>query len=128
MLRVNPVYTLLGGDHHPLHFKPAPENLISKVASEPEGSGEEDVSGGEGAVGMYVPPRVVAMPYKEAAQQSTSMPKSQLRKSKLIRELRDEVTDFPTEVEVSKEGGPVPKNFPSPLNKQNSNKKWTTQA
>ena len=89
------------GGNHPLHFKPAPENLVSKVVSEPEGSGEEGGSGGEGAVGTYVPPRVVAMPYKEEVSRCTSMPKSQLRKSRLIRELRDQVTDFPTEIEVS---------------------------
>lgn len=48
-----------------------------------------------GETGVYVPPRVVAMPYKNLIRDH---PKSEKRR--LIKELRDEVADFPREVEV----------------------------
>lgn len=89
-----------------MQFKPAPENLISKERVVEAGArGDEEESSDETeeletSLGVYVPPRVVAMPYKEEQRKSQSIPKSQLGKSKLIRELRDEVSDFPSELQV----------------------------
>lgn len=75
---------------------------MAKVESE-KGylSGEADV--GENA-GVYVPPRVVAMPYKENNRHSDLLSASRIEKSRLIGELRDELTDFPTEIQVSEQG------------------------
>lgn len=85
---------------HPLQFRPAPENLVSKLADEGCSQLESGEESGEdvGGPDVYVPPRVVAMPYKESNK--NFLPKSQVEKNMLIRELRDEITDFPTEVEV----------------------------
>lgn len=100
-------YVVWTAGDHPLQFKPAPQNLISKMENVREReSGEEDVTDedvghGKAGSGVYVPPRVMAMPYSEEKKESRSLPKSQLGKTKLIRELRDEVTDFPTEIQVS---------------------------
>lgn len=72
---------------------------MSKVVE--QSTQDECLQGEEGVAEeqpLYVPPRVVAMPYKEA---SHSLPKSQVEKRKLISELRDELTDFPTEIQVS---------------------------
>lgn len=95
----NAVYSCIVavGGEQPLQFKPAPENLISKVAVENQ---EASMSANEGdlkenASGLYVPPRVMAMPYKDTKVQKLP------EKTKLISELRDELTDFPTEVHVS---------------------------
>ena len=87
------------GSEHPLDFKPAPENMVSKV--EGEGSGEEDNKDAVQTVGAYVPPRVVAMPYLEGMKRQRSRPRSQPGKGQLITELGDEITDYPTEVHVS---------------------------
>ncbi len=103
------MHIMWAGGEHPLQFKPAPENLISKIESarmREGGSGEECMSSEEAserkaALGAYVPPRVAAMPYSEEKERLHSLPKSQLGKTKLIRELRDEVTDFPSEILVS---------------------------
>ena len=85
-----------------MQFKPAPENLISKERVGGGGSGDETVPSEEADERMsaYIPPRVVAMPYNREKRLIRSMPKSRLEKSKLIRELRDEITDFPAEVQV----------------------------
>ena len=86
---------------HPLQFRPAPENLISKVALDHEqdsAAESEDERVGGVATGVYVPPKVVAMPYSEGS--TKNFPTTQVEKSRLIRELREELTDFPAEVEV----------------------------
>lgn len=74
---------------------------MSKVAEQStvalEG-GDDTAVAEEQCAPPYVPPRVVAMPYKE---ESRSFPRSQAEKSRLISELRDDITDFPTEVQVT---------------------------
>lgn len=81
-----------------MKFRPVPENLVSKVV---EQSSQEDSLQDDETMQqppLYVPPRVVAMPYKEDV--SRTLPRSQVEKSRLISELRDELTDFPAEVQV----------------------------
>lgn len=81
---------------HPLQFKPVPENLVSKEESSKVDS--EDETLGEDRTGLYVPPRVVAMPYKEGNNQQFNLAQGT---SRLVSELRDELTDLPAEVQVS---------------------------
>ena len=88
---------MIAGGEHPLQFRPAPENLVSKVAEQSNVAWIGDSDAEEQSALPYVPPRVVAMPYKE---ESRSFPRMQVEKSRLISELRDELTDFPTEVQV----------------------------
>lgn len=89
------IIAMTGGEH-PLQFKPNPEHLVSKVDDEHDAFGSEDV--GKSQAGLYVPPRVVAVPFK---QDSTSAVHKKVHLNKrLITELRDEVTDYPAEVEV----------------------------
>ena len=104
------------GAAHPLQFRPAPHNLVSKVQSDPgpasgagvgcgggsdseEGEEEGDMSGGGGA--LYVPPRVLAMPYKEdLKQQHFVQPKTKSEHHQLLTVLRDECSEFPADVKV----------------------------
>ena len=77
-----------------------PGNLVSKVV----GEDEEGESCGEGhseeKSGKYVPPRVVAVPYNDKKSVVPPLPVSLSEQSKLIHELRDELTEFPAEVNV----------------------------
>jgi hypothetical protein len=89
------------GGEQPLQFRPVPENLVSKSAGQSDRVSDQDEDGDiteKQSSTVYVPPRVVAMPYKE---ESRRVPKSRAEKSRLMTELRDELTDFPTEVKVS---------------------------
>lgn len=85
---------------HSLQYRPIPENLVSKVIDEDlhAAHGADDLSLSEDApVRIYVPPRVVAMPYEE---QTRSIPGSQFEKNRLINELKDELSEFPAEFQV----------------------------
>lgn len=91
------------GGQHPLQFRPAPHNLVSKVQQEQGGTLGHGVSDSEeedgGGVGVYVPPRVLAVPYKEEKQLHTQ-PRSRSEDHKLLSELRNEWSEFPAEVQV----------------------------
>ena len=95
-------YIYTGGEH-PLQFKPVPTNLVPKLSEETctcvDNDNADDEEKGRGG-GLYVPPRVMAMPYKQEQMNMQSFPKSQPEKNRLMSELRDEVTDFPAEVQV----------------------------
>lgn len=77
---------------HPLQFKPVPDNLVPKVSKE---TSVDHTSGAE----LYMAPRVRALPYKER-NNGLSNVRKHLEHSKLVTELRDELTDFPQEVQV----------------------------
>ncbi len=94
------INTHAGGDH-PLQFKPVPNNLIPKLSEEATCDDESDgLVEEEGMSGLYVPPRVMAMPYKPDQKEMKSFPKSQPEKNQLMSELRDELSEFPSEVQV----------------------------
>ena len=98
------------GGEHPLQFRPAPQNLVSKTTSRPapvdhthmsqEESNESDTEGQ-----IYVPPRVQAMPYKEEVEKLPVKLKSE--KHKLLRELRNEWAELPAEFQVRVVAGVV---------------------
>lgn len=81
-----------------MQFRPVPDNLVSKMVEQSSHDVGENQGEEQTAATVYIPPRVVAMPYKE---QVSSLPRSRVEKNKLISELRDELTDFPTEVQVT---------------------------
>ena len=101
----------LGGGH-PLDFRPAPHNLVSKMQQEPpvedEGgdSEEEGEYMSESGMGVYVPPRMLAVPYKDDTRKRLlANPRSRSEHHKLLSELRNEWSDLPTEVEVRSQLG-----------------------
>lgn len=93
----------------PLRFRPNPSNLVSKLPDEnSESDNEEDDEGmsvdDDELSKLYVPPRVMAMPYQEDTKRTRQHVSSKVVHSSLIQELRDEFTDAPTEVKVSQKG------------------------
>lgn len=95
----------------PLHFRPNPENLVSKL-SESEGSDEEDDNTKEGDMAKkdgsfakkYVPPRIAPMHYDgdltEADRQKVQADKHKRAalRSSVIQELRQQYSDAPEEI------------------------------
>uniref|UniRef100_A0AAY4B8S9 Neuroguidin n=1 Tax=Denticeps clupeoides TaxID=299321 RepID=A0AAY4B8S9_9TELE len=97
----------------PLHFRPNPENLISKL-SEPEASDEEDDDDPESKPNdsskrdptsrRYVPPRIAPMHYDgdltEADRQKEAADKQRRAalRSSVIQELRQQYSDAPEEI------------------------------
>ena len=99
----------LGGEH-PLQFRPAPHSLVSKVSkrqleTKEDGTGldlsdmeveEEEEENRE----VYVPPRVLAMPYKEDEERASLKRGSTPEQRRLLSELRNEWSDLPAEMQV----------------------------
>ncbi|CDQ70394.1 neuroguidin [Oncorhynchus mykiss] len=99
------------GENDPLHFRPNPDNLVSKL-SESEDSGDED--GGEKAEGAekkvpssgkkYVPPKIAPMHYEgdlTDADKKKELADKQRRaalRSSVIQELRQQYSDAPEEI------------------------------
>ena len=91
----------------PLNFRPRPSELVSKVRLEDdqtvtEADGEvetENESGGMTNQPLYVPPRVVAVPYTEDKGQSSKVKHKKSRGS-VLQELKDELSDAPIELQV----------------------------
>nr|AMY50366.1 eukaryotic initiation factor 4E-binding protein [Acipenser schrenckii] len=98
------------GENDALHFKPNPENLLSKLSdSEEEGNeGEEgEVCGkreSSGPTRKYIPPRLAPMPYDgdqtDADRQKQVLERAKKRalSSSVIRELREQYSDAPEEI------------------------------
>ena len=93
----------------PLYFRPRPSQLISKLKDDKgdnEGAassdsdvadGEEDEGRGKGQV--YVPPRVVAVPYDDDKEEGRRSKHKRSRGS-VLQELKDELSDAPLELKV----------------------------
>lgn len=96
-------------ENDPLHFRPNPQNLVSKLSeseeSDDEGEGgkikeQKDSSGGR----RYVPPRIAPMHYEgdltEADRQKERVEKQKRAalRSSLIQELRQQYSDAPEEI------------------------------
>ena len=93
------------GGEHPLQFKPAPLNLVGKSSlgqstasqeDDREEDDDDDDSDNDGG-GLYVPPRVLAVPYNEDEKRPKPKSKSDHR---LLSELRNEWSDLPMELQV----------------------------
>ena len=88
----------------PLHFGPRPNELVSKIPVDDEEGGSEDDSGGEGVESVdrqvYVPPKIVAMPYAEDKGQGTKL-KHKKNRDSVLQELKDELSDAPIELQVT---------------------------
>ncbi|XP_063062288.1 neuroguidin [Engraulis encrasicolus] len=95
----------------PLHFRPNPENLVSKLSesegSDVEGGGTKDGDGTktDGASDKkYVPPRIAPMHYDgdltEADRQKVAVDKHRRAalRSSVIQELRQQYSDAPEEI------------------------------
>ena len=95
----------------PLHFRPRPSELVSKLRDnqrDNEGTassdsdfdaGQDEDTGKWSQQQLYVPPRVVAVPYdndKEEGQRS----KRKRSQSSVLQELKDELSDAPLELKV----------------------------
>uniref|UniRef100_A0A8C1J479 Neuroguidin-like n=2 Tax=Cyprinus carpio TaxID=7962 RepID=A0A8C1J479_CYPCA len=96
-------------ENDPLHFRPNPQNLVSKL-SESENSDEDDKGGnskGEkdpSASRKYVPPRIAPVHYDgdmtEADRQKEQIDKQKRAalRSSVIQELRQQYSDAPEEI------------------------------
>lgn len=88
----------------PLLFRPRPNELVSKVMLEEGGEGVESEDDGERGMlnqHLYVPPKVVAVPYAEDKGQGSKM-KHKKTHGSVLQELKDELSDAPLEVKVRK--------------------------
>ncbi|CAB3992367.1 Neuroguidin [Paramuricea clavata] len=87
---------LVGQENDPLRFKPRPDNLVSKLEEAEDGGDEEKKPG------IYVPPKVAAMPYDEdKVSRRRKLEETARRKalsSSLLKELRDEYSEAPEEL------------------------------
>ena len=98
----------------PLHFRPQPSKLISKLKDnegDNEGavSSDSDLDEGEDDTGkqrpqVYVPPRVVAMPYDDDKVEGRRS-KHKRSHGSVLQELKDELSDAPLELKVRVEQG-----------------------
>ncbi|XP_057308232.1 neuroguidin-like [Hydractinia symbiolongicarpus] len=84
-------------EHHPLSFKPNLENLVSKEDENENASETEEKSG------VYVPPKVTAVPYEEENKLTQKEKKSEKARqrslnSALLQDLREEYGDAPEEI------------------------------
>lgn len=92
-------------EKHPLSFKPNIANLANKLdddSADSSSDDEENEKKGEDKSGVYVPPKVTAMPYDEEERDpgKLSSEKKRLRalNSSLIKELRAEYSEEPEEI------------------------------
>lgn len=89
----------------PLYFRPRPSQLISKLKdNEGAASSDSDVTDGEEEEGrgkgqLYVPPRVVAVPYDDHKEEGRRSKHKKSRGS-VLQELKDELSDAPIELKV----------------------------
>lgn len=85
----------------PLSFKPNPGNMESKIDEESDSSEDEKT-----AKGIYVPPKVSAVPYEEGTTEGQKRKLEDRAKMKflnksLLKELREEYSENPEEVKDS---------------------------
>ena len=91
----------------PLHFRPRPSELISKLKDDRDNEGaalsDSDLDEGEDSIGkqqqLYVPPRVVAMPYDDDKEENWRL-KHKRSHGSVLQELKDELSDAPLELKV----------------------------
>ena len=85
----------------PLHFHPRPNELVSKLEDEDASTGveEDDDFGGDTRQQLYVPPRVVAVPYAEDKGETQKLNRKRTRGS-VLQELKDELSEAPLELKV----------------------------
>lgn len=101
------LFCFLVAANDPLTFRPRPSELVSKVhleddqsLSEADGEGEmENDSHVMTNQPLYVPPRVVAVPYTEDKGESPKVKHKRSRGS-VLQELKDELSDAPIELQV----------------------------
>ena len=87
------------GEKHPLSYKPSLENLVNKEDAESEVDEEDNKRGS----GVYVPPKLTAVPYGEGNKDSGLDRKLEKAKRKalnsaLIDDLRNEYGESPIEI------------------------------
>ena len=92
-------------EKHPLNFKPNIDMLVSKGDEEDdeEEDGEGDQREADDNTGVYVPPKVSAVPYEEEERSSKkSAQKEKMRQralnSSLLKDLREEYSEEPEEI------------------------------
>ena len=107
LLICSPPTPVTAGD--PLHFRPQPNELVSKLkdntgdnegTSSPDSDldeGEEEGTGKQQQ--LYVPPRVVAVPYDDNKEEGRRS-KHKRSHGSLLQELKDEFSDAPLELKV----------------------------
>ncbi|XP_065913499.1 neuroguidin-like [Dysidea avara] len=98
-------------NNHPLHFRPNPDNLVSKLdesgSEEEEGSDDEDDGSKDkqSNKGVYVPPKLVAAHFSDEKVKRRQM---LLRKSAMnasvLDDLREEYSEAPLELQTSTQG------------------------
>ncbi len=89
-----------GGVTNPLSFRPNPDNLLGKNEVEEEEASDEE---GKEKTGVYVPPKVSAMPYDDDTWTSRKRKLEERMKQKtlnssLLKDLRDEYSEMPEEI------------------------------
>ncbi|XP_023661794.2 neuroguidin [Paramormyrops kingsleyae] len=94
-------------ENDPLHFRPNPENLISKLSeseSEEEGAEGSEKREPSGGNKKYVPPRIAPMHYEgDMTEDDRQKEKEEKRRraalhSSVIQELRQQYSDAPEEI------------------------------
>ena len=101
----NLFYAVSTGDA--LHFRPRPSELVSKLRdddgdNEGAASSDSDLDEGEDMgkrQQLYVPPRVVAVPYEDDRDESHRS-KHKRSHGSVLQELKDELSDAPLELKV----------------------------
>ena len=85
-----------GGNSNPLSFKPNLDNLVNKDEEVEESDGDDNSQN----KGVYVPPRVTAVPYEEEDKTKKKMEKARQRSlnNALLQDLRDEYSEAPEEM------------------------------
>lgn len=86
-----------GGSSNPLSFKPNLDNLVNKDEE------DDDSDGGDNdkqSKGVYMPPRVTAVPYEEEDKLKKKQDKARQRSlnNALLQDLRDEYSEAPEEM------------------------------
>merc|ERR1712002_1223238 len=89
---------------HALNYKPNLENLIAKDDDDEDGGGgasDEDEDGGRKS-GVYVPPKLTAVPYEgdKLSREERRLEKARKKalNSNLIADMREELGDQPEEI------------------------------
>ncbi len=96
-------------DDDPLQHKPQPDNLVAKHgrgadADDDDNDHDDSVPADQLSGGVYEPPKMSAVPYFEddskaaKAERREEKDKRKMRKSAMMKELRDEYSDRPMEV------------------------------
>nr|CAG4650625.1 EOG090X0IJO [Sida crystallina] len=98
------------GENDPLQFKANPHNLMTKVGDDDESSEDEGKSK-KSKSGVYVPPKLAAMPYEgdETSEQRSSKAEEKVRRQKVsssvLQGLREEFMETPAEIVESSANG-----------------------